>query len=184
MRSSTFFCVRARMSPCYNFYKTLIWIVLPYIYTLGYYVLGITLPSSPSLSRLSPISRGEESCERRFGGRRSLASLSASTAARPPLRGLRPRHPPPPETHSLPCSLCGDNDDVDDDDDAAAKIRLLAYDGRALHAGLFKIQKAGRAEGCPRGEERRTRVGDESPKKCFVLLQIGGTIRPPIIWGH
>ena len=50
MRSSTFFCVRARMAPCcYNFYKTLIWIVLPYIYTLGYYVLGITLPSSPSL---------------------------------------------------------------------------------------------------------------------------------------
>ena len=99
---------------------------------------GIAFPSFLRLSHI-PVSRGEESCERRFGERSLPASTAARRRQRPSLRGgLHPRRPPLPKTHSLLCSLCGDNDDA-----VADKIRLLAY---ALHAGLFRIQKEGRDE--------------------------------------
>ena len=108
---------------------------------------GIAFPSFLRLSYI-PVSRGEESCERRFGERSLPASTAARRRQRPSLRGgLHPRRPsvrrspvvlPCPKTHSLLCSLCGDNDDA-----VADKIRLLAY---ALHAGLFRIQKEGRDE--------------------------------------
>ena len=104
---------------------------------------------------LGLISRGEGSCERRLGGR----SLSASTAQRPTDRpsGRRPfRVPPPPSSSSsslaqnpfAPLLLHGA-------DNAAAKIRLLAYDAPCMHAGLFKIQKAGGGQSSPRGTKRR-----------------------------
>ena len=109
---------------------------------------GIAFPSfvsptspSPAVKRAANAGSGKGVCQRRrrcaCGG--GGGGLLCEAASPPPV--VRPsvaRRPPLPKTHSLLCSLCGDNDDA-----VADKIRLLAY---ALHAGLFRIQKEGRDE--------------------------------------